>query len=274
MKKYMLLNMLMVFGVMQTSDLLCMHQLIKLTRSTNSFSINGQSNIQKILGKKKFCKSFRRYNTLYKDNRCWTEIAEFFEEEPGWAVLCVSGAIGFFFISVFVVVDVIDEIDKKINRFREENAKSMCSNLEYVLQNKPCNIAKAKFIIRSQPKVVKYVNVKSYCCSEVITRAVAENNKPMVNLFKENFVMDMSVLNKFVEQKNHEDPKGMANLLIQWPNSGKVFASFNCNCNSYENQTGCKIIQKESARIRDNLHIEDEKRRLDDHEEYIKSLQN
>ncbi len=262
MKKYMLFNMLVIFGVMQTSNLFCMHKLIRIFGSKS-----------KRITRPNFCKSFRRYNTNNKDNGFWTEIAGFIEEEPGFAGMGIAGFMGLFCIGCAAVVEVIDEIDKKINMFREKKAKSMCSNLEYVLQNEPCNITRTNLIISSQLKIVKYVN-ESYCCSEVITRAVAENNKPMVNLFREFFVMDMSVLNKFVEQKNHEDPKGMANLLIQWPNSGKVFESFNFNCNSCGNQTGCKIIQKESARIRNNLHIEDEKRRRDDHEEYIQSLQN
>ncbi len=241
MKKYMLLNMLIIFGVMQTGDLFCMHKLIRIFGSKS-----------KRITRPNFCKSFRRYNTNDKDNGCWREIAEFFEEAPGFVGFFVFGVIGLLDLGSFFISDAIDNINQKINRFREKKAKSMCSNLEYVLQNKPCNIAKAKFIIISQPKIVKYVN-ESYCCLGVITRAIAENNKPMVNLFKENFVMDMHVLNKFVGQKNHEDPEGMAKLLIEWPNSGKVFASFNYNCDCENNEKGCEIIQAEAKRIRYNL---------------------
>ncbi len=96
----------------------------------------------------------------------------------------------------------------------------------------------------------------------------------MVSLFKNNFVIDEFVLDGFVEQKNHEDPEGMANLLIQWPNSEKVFECFNFNCDYVKNMVGCEIIQEEAEGIRRARRRKDEKIRRASHNEYVKSLQN
>ncbi len=60
MKKHMLLNMFMVFGVMQTSGLFCMNKLTKIIKPTNM----RQSAKLNILPKQNFGKMFNRYKRI------------------------------------------------------------------------------------------------------------------------------------------------------------------------------------------------------------------
>ena len=277
----MLLNMFMVFGVMQTGDLVCMHKLIRTNKFVKPVNVNKLTKLNKsfkplnlkCIHVRKFAKSrltTRRLGDIFLTSLGVVSIG-------GLTTMFLSGVVGCF----------NDYRRRGIETERESEVFDMCYNLRYLLEHEPKNINKARVII-NQPKLVDYMNevafegrlnyhgflIRSsaveYFCN-VISKAVNENNQQMVRLFSTKFPIqrehlfpvEETVFRKFLYVENHEDPAGMARLLIDWPNSKKMLKKFDYNCNSYANKTGCEIIQEKAKEIRCARH-----------NEYVKSLKN
>ncbi len=295
MKKYTLLNMFMILGIMQMSDLFCMHKLLKLTQLTR---VVKPANVDKLT---KLNKSFKLLNlrSIHMCKFAKSKLAttrnfgKRFKDDLGvLAVLSpILGAYGYYMIYENLILD----------GKREGEVEAMCVNLKYVLKNEPNDVERARYIIDNQPKLIKYLNSKRHRrmvtnspldygfsimryespekniwqVSSVISQAVKANNQPMVKLFREYFPMTCLVLNKFLVAKDHEDPEGMANLLAYgWSNSEKVMGlKYQCwsrvkpglrlSRPCYYNKKGCAIFEKIADEL---IH--------DYHNEYVKSLKN
>ena len=218
----MLLNILMMFGVMQTSGLFCMHKLTKLTKIVKPVNMSKFAK-SKPATRPKFGKTFKRYNST----NFYLRISPGTFIRPRTAAVCF-GVIGL--VSYFIF--------KKRGISKESEVFDMCDNLMFLLENEPKNIDKGRIIL-NQPKLVDWVNeaafngildhhdlagtssaVKVLC--KVIGKAVNENNQAMVRLFATKFPIKgvtffpigEEVVRAFLFVKDHEDPVGMARLLI------------------------------------------------------------
>ncbi len=306
MKKYMLLNMLMVFGVMQMGNLFCMNKLTKLNRATHVFK---PTNMNKTI-KSKFC----NYSC---DSGLWSKVK----------VPVIGGAILLSMVSLYSVNKyypeyslfkgiVREEEDPKKKRKKDEyDVERMMINLRYILKKKPKRIDKARIIL-NQKKLVDYIEEDGVCTwgnryefENIILEAIHENNQPMVRLFQEKgFRLEDRHLFYFMRKSyKHKDAEGMAKLLVNWPNSEGVFYHYCFNenevyqfgyrgknhllnrCSTVSNgpffrdfePKAFKIVVKEAERAKENhiRSLENEKNRNekikhDDFNKYITSLQN
>ena len=119
--------MLMVFGIMQTSGLVCMNNLTKI-RKFSKF---------KLVKKQNLGKTFKRYNSTSTPY------------SPG--LIVIIGA-----ISCWSFLTISDYNVYKKN----QEVKKMCETLYYLLENEPQNVKNVRIII-NQPRLIKLLGSES-----------------------------------------------------------------------------------------------------------------
>ena len=279
MKKYMLLNMLMIFGVMQTGDLFCMHKLIKLTKIVKPVNMS-KFDKSKLATKPKFGKTFKRYNSTNFYQRIL--LGKF--NRPRTVAVCFGIGFVSYYIGLLGFIALVQGVRFKKRDMSTENEIGEIEMNEWLRNLRYADKDRDIRILLNQPKLINYLNSNirngfdrtgfswersgfARELSGIISKSFNDNNQLKLVLMSGYLSMTERALKRFIATKDHEDPEMMAKLLIGWKNNNKLFESLCDNDGKIpdcSNKIGCKIFEEEIDRIRrarHNKYIESLKKR-------------
>ncbi len=269
MKKYMLLNMLIIFGVMQTGDLFCMNKFV-----TNVFKpVNMRQ-----LTKSKFC------NYRYRiDPEVELLLKRFSDRYYNTKVVLSNPKVVVPIVTTLACLVCNAYYHKKsdMSKKRDTSTENEIGQIE--MKEWLCNLRNADkkrdiHILLNQQKLINYLNSNiqagptwdqinfTWKLSGIISKSVNDNNQLKLVLMSGYLPVTRCALVRFIDTTDHEDPEMMAKLLIGWKNNNKVFESLCDNdgkISDCSNKIGCKIFEEEIDRIRRKKH-----------DKYIKLLRN